>query len=275
MTEYTGYKDETLSDQDLTRIYEKDPEYSLGCLQNEYLIAHNDAGEIVDYFRWNGDFFSPVPFRQINSRFAGKTKPRNPQQRLAVDMLYNPDITVKLLSGRFGSGKTFLSCAVAVELIEKEKFDKIVFVRNNVEVKDSRPIGHLPGGLHDKLLPYAMPLADHLGGEDALDLMISKGKIELTHLGHIRGRDIKRSIIMCSEVENMTKEHIQLLISRVGEGSSLWLDGDTKQVDAEIFGKNSGMNRTIDRLKGHKRFGYVKLVHVERSETAAMADLLD
>ena len=115
----------------------------------------------------------------------------------------------------------------------------------------------------------------HRALQDALDLMISKGKIELTHLGHIRGRDIKRSIIMCSEVENMTKEHIQLLISRVGEGSALWLDGDTKQVDAEVFGKNSGMNRLIDRLKGHKRFGYVKLVQVERSETAAMADLLD
>ena len=80
---------------------------------------------------------------------------------------------------------------------------------------------------------------------------------------------------MCSEVENMTKEHIQLLIGRVGEGSALWLDGDVKQVDAEVFQENSGMQIALNKLKGHPRFGYVKLLKTERSETAAMADLLD
>lgn len=275
MSEYLGFKDMILTDEDLALIYQKEPGFNLGCLVNEYLVARNANGDVVDQFRWVGDHFVRAPYKQISSRYEGKVKPKNIQQQLAVDMLYNNDITIKMLAGRFGSGKTFLMCAAALELIEKGKFDKIVYVRNNIEVKNSKPIGHLPGSYNEKLMPFALPLADHLGGEDALELMISQGKVEIVHLGFIRGRDIKNSIIMCSEVENMTKEHIQLLIGRVGEGSALWLDGDVKQVDANIFQQNSGMQVALERLKGHPRFGYVKLLKTERSETAAMADLLD
>ena len=99
--------------------------------------------------------------------------------------------------------------------------------------------------------------------------------MEVQHLGFIRGRDIKNSIILCSEAENLTKQHVQLLIGRVGEGSSLWLDGDFKQVDSKIFEENSGLNIAIDKLKGNKLFGFVHLEKSERSETAALADLLD
>ena len=216
-----------------------------------------------------------VPFKQINSRFFGKVKPRNIQQQLALDMLYNQDITVKFLAGKFGTGKDYLMSSAAIDLVEKGKYNKIVWVRNNIEVKNSKPIGHLPGDYNDKLLPFAMPLADHLGGVDGLEIMMNQGKIELVHLGFIRGRDIRNSIIMCSEAENMTKEHIQLLLGRVGEGSSLWVNGDYKQVDGEVFVKNSGLIIAVNKLKGHPRFGYVKLLKTERSETAAMADLLD
>ena len=275
MDEYLGFKEVTLSDEELALIYQKTPSYNLGCLQNEYLVVHNENGEIADHFRWDGSQFVQVPFKQISSRFGGKVKPRNTQQRLAIDMLYNPEITINMLGGKFGTGKTFIMAATAMDLLEKGKFDKLVYVRNNIEVKDSKPIGHLPGTANEKLMPFAMPLADHIGGVDALELMINQGRIEIVHFGQIRGRDLKNSIIMCSEVENMTKEHIQLLIGRVGEGSVLWLDGDVKQVDMEVFRVNSGMQIALERLKGHRRFGYVKFLKTERSETAAMADLLD
>lgn len=275
MSEYLGFKEVVLSDDELAKIYQKEPGYNLGCLVNEYLVANDSGGNVVDSFRWNGEFFVRAPFKQVSSRFIGKVKPRNVQQQLAVDMLYNPDLTIKMISGKFGTGKTFVMAAVAMDLIEKGKFDKLVYVRNNIEVKDSKPIGHLPGTANEKLMPYALPLADHVGGVDALEMMITQGKIEIVHLGLIRGRDLKNSIIMCSEVENMTKEHIQLLIGRVGEGSALWLDGDVKQVDMEVFRRNSGMQIALEKLKGHPRFGYVKLLKTERSETAAMADLLD
>ena len=83
--------------------------------------------------------------------------------------------------------------SAAVDLIEKGKYEKIVWIRNNIEVKNSKPIGHLPGDYKEKLLPFAMPLADHLGGVDSLEIMIGQGRIEIVHLGFIRGRDIKNS----------------------------------------------------------------------------------
>lgn len=275
MSEYLGFHEVVWSNDELSAFYQDQSTNTVGCLTNEYLIIKNDAEEVIDQYRWDGEMFSRVPFKQINSRFCGKIKPRNPQQQLTIDLLYNQDITVKVLVGKFGTGKDYLMSSVAVDLLEKGKFEKIVWVRNNVEVKNSKPIGHLPGSYAEKLLPFAMPLADHLGGADSLELMIGQGKIELVHLGFIRGRDIRNSIIICSEAENMTKEHIQLLLGRVGEGSALWINGDYKQVDNEVFKRNSGLMVAVDKLKGHPRFGFVKLLKTERSETAAMADLLD
>lgn len=276
MTEYLGFREITMTDDELSLFYQnKGSNLHTDWFTNEYLVIKNTNGDVVDQFRWAGDAFSHVPYKAINSRYMGKVKPRNIQQQLALDMLYNQDITVKVLTGKFGTGKDFLMSSAAVDLIEKNKFDKIVWVRNNVEVKNSKPIGHLPGDYKEKLLPFAMPLADHLGGVDSLEILIGQGKIEIVHLGFIRGRDIKNSIIMCSEAENMTKEHIQLLLGRVGDGSSLWINGDYKQVDGSVFRENNGLMIAIDKLKGHNRFGFVKLLKTERSETAAMADLLD
>ena len=272
MCEYLGFREVVMTDSDMASFYENTELFgSLGCITNQYLVIKNSSGVPVDQFRWDGSGFCRVPFKQVNSRFIGKIKPRNLQQHLALDMLYNQDITVKVLIGKFGTGKDYLMSSAAIDLIEKGKFEKLVWVRNNIEVKNSKPIGYLPGDNKDKLLPFAMPLADHLGGIDGLEYMIGQGKIEIVHLGFIRGRDIKNSIIMCSEAENMTKEHVQLLLGRV----ALWINGDYRQVENEVFVKNSGLITAVERLKGHPRFGFIKLLKTERSETAAMADMLD
>ena len=276
MTEYTGFKDIVLTNpNDINALYDPKTNETFGCLENEYLIARDEKEEVIDLFKCRDGRLAQVPYKAIESKFAGKIKPRNIQQKLGIDMLYDTDITIKILTGKFGTGKDLLMSSAAIDLIEKGYFDKLVYVRNNIEVKNSKPIGHLPGSSNEKLLPFAMCLADHVGGVDGLSYMIEKGVVEVVHLGFIRGRDIKNSIILCSEAENLTKEHIQLLIGRVGEGSSLWINGDFKQTDLAIFERNNGLMIAIDRLKGHPRFGYVKLLKTERSETAAMADLLD
>lgn len=276
MTEYTGFKDIVLTNpNDINALYDPKTNETFGCLENEYLIARDEKEEVIDLFKCKDGRLAQVPYKAIESKFAGKIKPRNIQQKLGIDMLYDTDITIKILTGKFGTGKDLLMSSAAIDLIEKGYFDKLVYVRNNIEVKNSKPIGHLPGSSNEKLLPFAMCLADHVGGVDGLSYMIEKGVVEVVHLGFIRGRDIKNSIILCSEAENLTKEHIQLLIGRVGEGSSLWINGDFKQTDLAIFERNNGLMTAIDRLKGHPRFGYVKLLKTERSETAAMADLLD
>lgn len=275
LDEYLGYKELTLSDEEMSYFYCHTNENIYDCILNEYLIIKKSDGEVVDYRKWDGNEYRAVSYKQVNSTFMGKIKPRNPQQVLAFDMLQNKDQTIKIISGKFGTGKDLIMIANALKLIEEGKYDKLIYIRNAVDVKDSSAIGFLPGSKDEKLRPYAMPLADHLGGETGLDMQIMAGNIEIEHLGYIRGRDLKNAIVYCSEAENLTKEHVQLLIGRIGNGSSLWLNGDFKQTDNAVYRMNNGLLSAVQKLAGHEKFGYVQLLKTERSETAAMADLLD
>lgn len=274
--EYKGYIEYTFpTEQDMAVFYENVTDNVFGLKTNQYALLYSPDGNLVDRVKWNGEKYVAVSFRNINNDFVGKVKPRNVQQELAFDMLQNDDITIKVLVGGFGTGKDFVMISNAIQLLKNNKFERLVWVRNNVEVKNTNPLGALPDGVFQKLLPYAMPLADHLGGMAGLEMFVNQGRIEIQHLGFMRGRDIKNSIIYCSEAENMTKEHIQLLIGRVGEGSALWLNGDFKQTDMRVFDENNGLYRLIEKLQGNKLFGVVQLIKTERSETAALADLLD
>ena len=275
LDEYLGYKELTLSDEEMSYFYCHTNENIYDCLRNEYLIIKKSDGEVVDYRKWDGNEYRSVSYKQVNSTFMGKIKPRNPQQVLAFDMLQNKDQTIKIISGKFGTGKDLIMIANALKLIEEGKYDKLIYIRNAVDVKDASAIGFLPGSKEEKLRPYAMPLADHLGGETGLDMQIMAGNIEIEHLGYIRGRDLKNAIVYCSEADNLTKEHVQLLIGRIGSGSSLWLNGDFKQTDSAVYRMNNGLLSAVEKLAGHEKFGYVQLQKTERSETAAMADLLD
>jgi PhoH-like ATPase len=105
--------------------------------------------------------------------------------------------------------------------------------------------------------------------------MLENGTLEVIPLGHLRGRSLRNCIVFCTECENLTRQHIQLLMGRIDEGSQLWLDGDVKQRDKDIFEKSAGLERMVERLTGNKLFAHIHLEKSERSEVAALADLLD
>ena len=105
--------------------------------------------------------------------------------------------------------------------------------------------------------------------------MIEDGLLTVEPLQSLRGRNFENTLIMCSEAENLTKEHIQLIIARAAEGSAVWLDADIRQRDKAVFEKSKGIEALIDRLKGNHLFGYVHLIKTERSATASLADLLN
>lgn len=213
---------------------------------------------------------------KINSVYE-KITARNTRQKCAIDMLKDKDTKVKALFGTFGAGKDYLMLGQALSLVKdpSSHIDKIVWVRNNVEVKNSNPIGFLPNGLEEKLMPFLMPLVDHLGGErEELEEMLESGQIEIQHLGYIRGRDIKNAIIYVTEVQSNTTEHIQLLIGRVGEGSEIWFNGDDQQTDSDKFKYDNGV-RALKKLSGHPLYGQVTLDRTERSEVARMSELID
>ena len=272
--EYRGYEVIRSDDERLAEFYEAKANI-FNLLENQYLLVEDLHGKLADSYVLQNGTFRKVGYTKIGNDFTGVVKPRNAQQEILFDMLVDKQSTVKLVTGGFGCGKTMSLVVAALDAISKGRFEKIIWVRNNIEVKDTTPLGSLPGDSYDKLLPFAMPLADHCGGIEGLQHLIEQDKVEIVHLGFLRGRDIKNSIILCSEAENLTKQHIQLLIGRVGEGSNLWMDADLKQRDKTAFEKSAGLELMIERLKGQKLFGYIKLLKTERSETARLADLLD
>ena len=274
--DYKGAKHLFFSDDEMSEFYKNLNVNNFNCLDGEYLIIHKSDGEIVDYRMWNGNEYKPVPkSRTVTVSGGEKVKPRNPEQVVAFDMLNDDQRTVKVITGRMGTGKDFIMISNAMQQIESGKYKKLVFVINPINVYNTAGIGYLPGDKLDKLKSFSMILAEHIGGEEALDYYSDECQIEIEYLGFIRGRDYKDSIIYCTEAENMTREHIQLLIGRVGEGSSIWLNGDFKQTDSPVFRVNNGLMNLVQKLAGHKKFGYVQLDKIERSETAMLVDLLD
>ena len=257
--------------------------------ENEYIVfldkaqkTYNSKGEHVGYkdvgvFKYNSkDGFSRIGTPVIKG-YQENIKPRNVRQRCAVDMLKDPDTKVKALFGTFGAGKDYLMLGQALSLVmdETSPIDKLIWVRNNVEVKDSNPIGFLPNSLEEKLKPFLMPMVDHLGGDESvLDELMYSGKIEVQHLGFIRGRDIKNAIIYVTEVQSNTREHIQLLLSRVSDGSQIWFNGDSEQTDSDKFKYNNGVS-ALHKLAGQELYAQVTLDKTERSDVAQMANLLD
>lgn len=275
---WNGWKQFRVSEEDMLSLYNRKNTNTLSAKVNEYCKIY-DGDNFKDILFWNGTEYEEIKYLTVQepngNRDREKISPRNLEQKMAFHLLQNKKIKVKLLLGNYGSGKSYLMIAHALYFLNRGFFRKIVYVRNNIEVKNTEKLGSLPGEANSKLLPFLMPIADHCGGVEMLMDMIENEVIEPIHLGFMRGRDIKNSIIFCDECENLTREQVQLLIGRVAEGSELWLAGDLRQIDHRIFQENNGLRGLINGLVGEELFGMVKLLKSERSATARLADRLD
>lgn len=272
--EYVGYKEVQMSDEEMAYFYSHTDENIYDLLVNQYLVIKNSDGDIVDNRCWNGEQYRALNYKQVSNDFIGRVKPLNNEQILAFDMLQDKKTTIKVLTGPWGSGKDYLQIANALRLVKSGAYDRIVYMRNPIQVRDIKEIGFIPGDIQSKLRPVVMALADHVGGEMGLESLMMQGRLEVEHLGYIRGRTYLNSIIYISEAENLTKENMELLVSRIGDGSSLWINGDFKQTDNAIFRISNGLISAINCLKGQPEFGFVKLKKTERSKTAELAELL-
>ena len=271
---WSGYKTMFVPEHLLESIYSNPACNVLQVDTNEYINVVDRDENTCDLIKWDGNEYRSLNYKPINSEYFGKINPRNTQQKMYFDLLQNRDIPIKLCRGNYGTGKTYLALAHAMHLIQFHKFDKLIFIRNNIEVAGSKALGALPGDEYDKLLPYLMPLADHLGGIEALEACVDQGVIEPIHVGFLRGRSFNNAIIFVDEGENLTSNIMKLIVGRVGENSELWILGDEAQADLDIFKKNSGIATLINSLKGHPKFGTIELIKPERSAVAQMCDLI-
>ena len=298
---YTGWKKWSPTSEEWAELYATGT-VPVSLKENEYLIVKSDGSSTIFYCYENGQLRkftggsikttkddTPVLLESSKSKqddrqhssaqkySKGKNvviTPRNDEQVCAFDLMKDSSKTVKLLTGTWGTGKTLILVSAALEALKAGRFKRIVWIRNNVDVKDTKDLGALPGEVIDKLLPFLGPFIDH-AGENSVRTMLNKGTLVVEPLQSLRGRNFDDTLIMCSEAENLTKEHIQLIIARAAEGSEVWFDADNRQRDKASFERSKGIETLIERFAGQKLFGYVHLVKSERSETAAMADLLN
>ena len=203
--------------------------------------------------------------------------PRNPEQSCLFDILKNPDITIVYAGGKFGTGKSFVLNNFALQELEKGKIKKVVYVPNNSYTENTIDIGALPGELLDKVVGQIGPLVD-LVGIDKVQDMIAHEQLEVVNMGSIRGRSFEDSIIIVNEAQNLTEDHVKLLIARTGEGSRIFFDGDLKQTDSAIFRNRNGLKLLLNLRKSpiySKIFATVQLRLTERSLTAQASTFLD
>ena len=273
---YVGYETASLNEAQMSQLYSENKVDGLELLENQYLIvkdAKDDA--TIDTFVCKDGRLYGIPYQWLDNDYLGQIKPRNTEQRFVINMLLDPDTKIKVVGGCYGSGKDYLMLAAALQLIEKGKFDKIVFIRPNVTVKGLPDIGALPGTADEKLAWTLAPLYDKVGGEEGVRRLVNDNMLESVPLLFIRGRSFERSIIYVTEGQNMTSDIAKLLIGRIGEGSELWLNADVKQSDRKLFDEDNGVRKMIDRLAGNPLFGYVFMPKTERSKVAELASLLD
>lgn len=274
--QYVGWGKYYPSEEQMSSLY-SNPEFNLfGAKTNEYLCIYENSKDLKDILRWDGTRYCRLNYKDINIRNIGlSVRPRNIQQKMMMDLLQNPDIPVKLVTGVYGSGKDYVMMSQAIDLVAKGKKNKIIFIRNLIDLKDTPQIGYLPGESNDKIGWGLDPIKDLLGGEEGLAMFTAEGQIEAANLGFCRGRSWNDTIVYVTEGQNMTTSQIKLLISRLGEGSEIWINGDYHQTDKTVFEKDNGIKMLQQRLGGNPMFGCVDLIKTERSKQAELATLLD
>ncbi|WP_147802437.1 PhoH family protein [Alkalicoccus halolimnae] len=209
-------------------------------------------------------------------------RPRNVQQRMAMELLTRKDIPLVTLVGKAGTGKTLLSLACGMYLTEDmHQYKKLLVCRPVVPV--GKDIGYLPGEKDEKLRPWMQPIYDNLEflfntnkATELEDILAGMSSVQVEALTYIRGRSIPDQYIIIDEAQNLTKHEVKTIITRVGEGSKIVLMGDPKQIDHPYLDEyTNGLSYVIERMKHADISGHMKFEKGERSGLAQLAaDLL-
>ena len=204
---------------------------------------------------------------------------RSAEQRIALDLLLDPDIGIVSLGGRAGTGKSALAlCAGLEAVMERQQHRKVVIFRPLYAV-GGQELGYLPGSENEKMSPWAQAVFDTLSAVtsgDVIDEILERGMLEVLPLTHIRGRSLHDTFVIVDEAQSLERNVLLTVLSRIGQNSRVVLTHDVAQRDNLRVGRHDGIAAVIEALKGQSLFGHVTLTRSERSAIAAMVtDLLD
>jgi PhoH-like ATPase len=204
---------------------------------------------------------------------------RSAEQRIALDLLMDPDVGIISLGGRAGTGKSALAlCAGLEAVMERRQHRKVVVFRPLFAV-GGQELGYLPGTETEKMGPWGQAVFDTLGAllsTEVVEEIMDRGMLEVMPLTHIRGRSLHDAFVIVDEAQSLERNVLLTVLSRIGQNSKVVLTHDVAQRDNLRVGRHDGVAAVIEALKGHPLFAHITLTRSERSPIAALVtDLLE
>ena len=256
---------------------------------NEYVLMSCEESEETAVGRYDLKTNSIKPLKKAGDVF-GLTA-LNVEQRIALDLLLNPDIPLVTITGKAGTGKTLLAVASGLaQTVDDQTYTKMLVSRPVFPM--GKDIGYLPGTIEEKLNPWMQPIFDNLQflfsqsgttskgkqaqarvvGKNMQEEYMSQGIIQVEPLTYIRGRSIPNQYMIIDEAQNLTLHEIKTIVTRAGKGTKIILTGDPDQIDNPyIDSLSNGLTQIIEKLKDDVLTGHVHLSKGERSDLAEMA----
>ncbi|MEU0570661.1 PhoH family protein [Nonomuraea sp. NPDC005983] len=198
---------------------------------------------------------------------------RSAEQRIALDLLMDPEIGIVSLGGRAGTGKSALAlCAGLEAVLERRQHRKVVVFRPLYAV-GGQELGYLPGTEGEKMGPWAQAVYDTLSAvtsPEVIEEVLDRGMLEVLPLTHIRGRSLHDAFVIVDEAQSLERGVLLTVLSRIGANSRVVLTHDIAQRDNLRVGRHDGVVAVVEKLKGHPLFAHVTLTRSERSPIAAL-----
>jgi PhoH-like ATPase len=198
---------------------------------------------------------------------------RSAEQRIALDLLLDPDVGIISLGGRAGTGKSALALCAGLEAVMERRAHRKVVVFRPLYAVGGQDLGYLPGTENEKMSPWGQAVFDTLGAittSEVVEEVIDRGMLEVLPLTHIRGRSLHDSFVIVDEAQSLERNVLLTVLSRIGRDSRVVLTHDIAQRDNLRVGRHDGIVTVVEKLKGHPLFAHITLHRSERSPIAAL-----
>ncbi|WCC80418.1 PhoH family protein [Cutibacterium equinum] len=198
---------------------------------------------------------------------------RSAEQRVALDMLLDPQVGIVSMGGRAGTGKSALALCAGLEAVLERQLHKKVMVFRPLYAVGGQDLGYLPGDEGEKMAPWGQAVLDTLTSVTnnyVIEEIMSRGMLEILPLTHIRGRSLHDAFVIVDEAQSLERNVLLTVLSRIGQNSRVVLTHDVAQRDNLRVGRYDGVAAVVERLRGHDLFGHVTLTRSERSPIAAL-----
>ena len=198
---------------------------------------------------------------------------RSAEQRVALDLLLDPEVGIVSLGGRAGTGKSAMAICAGLEAVMERQQHKKVMIFRPLYAVGGQELGYLPGSEAEKMGPWGQAVYDTLGAvasQAVVDEIIDRQMLEVLPLTHIRGRSLHDAFVIVDEAQSLERNVLLTVLSRIGANSKVVLTHDVAQRDNLRVGRHDGVVAVVEKLKGHPLFAHVTLTRSERSPVAAL-----